>query len=36
MTNRTNGIQREVIVKGQKLGAITSFRYIGAFVSDDV
>ena len=33
MTNRANGIQREV--KGQKLGTVTSFKYLGAVVSDD-
>ena len=33
MTNSANGIQREV--KGQKLGTITSFKYLGAVVSDD-
>ena len=35
MTNSANGIQREVKVKGQKLGTITSFKYLGAVVSDD-
>ena len=35
MTNSANGIQREIKVKGQKLGIITSFRYLGAVVSDD-
>ena len=35
MTNSTNGIQREIKVKGQKLGIVTSFRYLGAVVSDD-
>ena len=34
-TNSTNGIQREIKVKGQKLGTVTSFKYIGAVVSDD-
>ena len=33
MTN--NGIQREIKVKGQKLGTVTSFKYLGAVVSDD-
>ena len=34
--NRTcNGIQREIKVKGQKLGTVTSFKYLGAVVSDD-
>ena len=30
-----NGIQREIKVKEQKLGTRTSFRYHGAFVSDE-
>ena len=29
MTNRANGIQREIKVKGQKLGTIKSFKYLG-------
>ena len=29
------GIQREIQVKGQKLGIVTSFKYLGAVVSDD-
>ena len=35
MTNSANGIQREIKVKGQKLGTIKSFTYLGAVVSDD-
>ena len=35
MTNSANGIQREIQVKGQKLGTVTSFKYLGAVVSDD-
>ena len=35
MTNSANGIQREIKVKGQKLGSVTSFKYLGAVVSDD-
>ena len=35
MTNSANGIQREITVKGQKLGTVTSFKYFGAVVSDD-
>ena len=35
MTNSTNGIQREIKVKGQKLVTITSFNYLEAIVSDD-
>ena len=35
MPNSANGIQREIRVKGQKLGTVTSFKYLGAVVSDD-
>ena len=35
MTNSANGIQREINVKGQKLGTVTNFKYLGAVVSDD-
>ena len=35
MTNSANGIQREIKVKGQKLGTVTSFKYLGAVVTDD-
>ena len=35
MTNSANGFQREIKVKGQKLGNVTSFRYLEAVVSDD-
>ena len=35
MTNSANGIQREIKMKGQKLGTVTSFRYFGAIVSGD-
>ena len=35
MTNSANGIQREIKVKGQKLGTVTSFKDLGAVVSDD-
>ena len=35
MTNSANGIQREIKVKGQKLGTVTSLKYRGAVVSDD-
>ena len=35
MTNSANGIQREIKVKGQKLGTVTSFTYLGAVVSYD-
>ena len=29
MSNSSNGIQREIEVKGQKLGTVTSFKYLG-------
>ena len=35
MTNSANGIQREIRVKRQKFGTVTSFKYLGAVVSDD-
>ena len=35
VTNSANGIQREIKVKEQKLGTVTSFKYLGAVVSDD-
>ena len=35
MTNSANGIKREIKVKGQKLGTVTSFKYLGAVVSDN-
>ena len=35
MSNSTNGIQREIKVKGQKLGTVTCFKYLGAVVPDD-
>ena len=35
MTNSANVIQRDIKVKGQKLGTGTSFKYLGAVVSDD-
>ena len=34
MTNSVSGIQREIKVKGQKLGTVTSFKYLGAVVLD--
>ena len=34
ITNNTNGIQRDIQVKGQKLSALTSFKYLGAVASD--
>ena len=35
MTNCANDIQNEINVKGQNLASITSFKYLGAVVSDD-
>ena len=35
MTNSANGIQGEIKIKGQKLDIVTSFKYLGAVVSDD-
>ena len=35
MTNSANGMQRKFKVKGQKLDTVTSFKYLGAVVSDD-
>ena len=35
MTNSANGTQREIKVKRQKLGTITSSKYLGTVVSDD-
>ena len=35
ITNSANGIRREMKVEGQKLGTVTSFKYLGAVVSDD-
>ena len=34
MTNSANDIQREIKVKGQKMGTITSFRRLGVVLSD--
>ena len=35
MTNSAKGTQREIKVKGQKLGTVTSFKHLGAVVSYD-
>ena len=35
MTNSANCNKREIRVNGQKLGIVTSFKYLGAVVSDD-
>ena len=33
--NSTNDIQKQLKVKGQKLGTVTRFIYLGAVVADD-
>ena len=35
LTKSANGIHRMIKVKGQKLGTVTSFKYLGVVVSDD-
>ena len=35
MTHSTNDIQREIKVKGQMQGTVTSFKYLWAVVLDD-
>ena len=35
MTNSAIGVHIDIKVKGQKLGTVTSFKYLGAVVSDD-
>ena len=35
ITSSANGIEREIKVTGQKLCTVTSFKYLGAIVSDD-
>ena len=35
ITNSANGIERDIKVKWQRLGSITSFKNLGAVVSDD-
>ena len=35
MAHSANGIQREIKVKRQKLGTVTSFQYPGAVLLDD-
>ena len=35
MTNSADGIQRDIKVKGQKLGTVTSFKYLRAVTPDD-
>ena len=35
ITNKANGIRRGIKVKWQKLGTVTSFKYLGAVLSED-
>ena len=35
MTNSANGFQTEIKVNGQKLGTVTSFKDLGAVVSEN-
>ena len=34
MTNKTNGINTEITVNGQKLQTVTSFKYLGPVITD--
>ena len=34
--NNTSGINKEIKVNGQKLKTVTSLKYVGSVVSDDV
>ena len=36
MTNNTGGINTEVKVNGQKLETVTSFKYLGSVITDEV
>ena len=35
MTNYTSGIHTEIKVNGQKLEAVTSFKYLGSVITDE-
>ena len=35
MTNNTSGISTEFKVNGQKLEAVTSFKYLGSLITDE-
>ena len=35
MTNSTSGINTEIEVNGQKLEAVTSFKYLGSVITDE-
>ena len=36
MTNNTSGINAEIKVNGQKLETVTSFRYLGSVITDEI
>ena len=36
MTNNTSGINTEITVNGKKLETVTSFKYLGSFITDEV
>ena len=35
LTNNTSGTNTEIKVNGQKLETVTSFKYLGSFITDD-
>ena len=35
MTNNTSGINTDIKVNGQKLGTVTSFKYLGSVITDE-
>ena len=35
MTNNTSGVNTEIKVNGQKLEAVTSFKYLGSVITDE-
>ena len=35
MTNNTSGISTEIKVNGQKLDAVTTFKYLGSVITDE-
>ena len=36
MTSNTSGINTEIKVNGQKLETVTSFKYLGSVITDEV
>ena len=36
MTNNTSGIDTDIKMNGQKLETVTSFRYLGSVITDEV